>query len=213
MEITKHSFTYLYTSLHLINLFSIMLIDDLFEDDDETPVQKEAKKAPKKKYLEEDWTLDPEDKKEFKGFPKGDIVSTEPKGDDEDSEPKNYPAFALLYKFRSEYFDSDVASMMADHKGYCKKFKRLINSEELRLNKSKGVVLLWAGFTEDDKEETRQEVLTFVEDDPLIVKDAIQMWDIIDLQDTGGQEVPELKPKNEGEGRGERPTKPAAPAQ
>lgn len=155
--------------------------DDLFDDEDDMPVQKESKNMPKKKYLEEEWDLDAEDKKEFKGFPTNEkpVASDTPAAD----EPvKNYPAFALLYKFRREYFDSDVDSMMADHKGYCQKFKRLLNSEELRLNKSKGVVLLWAGFTEDDKEETRAEVMRFVEDDPLIAKDAIEMWDIVDLQ-------------------------------
>lgn len=154
--------------------------DDLFDDEDDTPVEKESKKVTKKKYLEEDWDLDAEDKKEFKGFPMSEKPVASEKAEDETI--KNYPAFALLYRFRREYFDSDVDSMMADHKGYCQKFKRLLNSEELRLGKSKGVVLLWAGFTEDDKEETRAEVMQFVEDDPLIVKDAIEMWDIVDLQ-------------------------------
>ena len=89
-----------------------------------------------------------------------------------------------MYKFRREYVDEPVDAMMADHKGHCKKFKRLINSEELSLGNSKGVVLLWAGFTETDKEETRAEIMTFLEDDPLLAKDAIEKWDIIDLNKT-----------------------------
>lgn len=137
-----------------------------------------GKAAPKKRYLEEKWKLDSEDEKEFKGFPKaeGEIVPTEESG-----EPKKFPVFALMYKFRREYLDEPTASMMADHKGYCTKFKRLMNSEELKLGNSKGVVLLWAGFTEEDKAETKAEIMSFLEDDPLINKDVIEKWDIIDL--------------------------------
>jgi hypothetical protein len=47
---------------------------------------------------------------------------------------------------------------------------------------NKGVVLLWAGFTEEDKKETRAEIMDFLEEDPLIAKDSIEKWDIIDLK-------------------------------
>ena len=59
-------------------------------------------------------------------------------------------------------------------------FKRLLNTELINLGKAKGVVLLWAGF-EDDSEETRGEIMTFLEEDPLITKDYIETWDLIDL--------------------------------
>ena len=36
------------------------------------------------------------------------------------------------------------------------------------MGKAKGVVLLFAGFTEDDKEETRAEITSFLEEDPLV---------------------------------------------
>jgi len=91
------------------------------------------------------------------------------------------PVFALMYKFRKEYLDVGVEAMMADHKGHCSKFKRLISSELINLGKAKGVVLLWAGFTDSDKTETRAEIMSFLEEDPLIVKDAVENWDIIDL--------------------------------
>lgn len=159
--------------------------DDLFEDGDDDNSKSEdlttEVPAPrKKKYLDENWKLDAEDEKDFKGFPKK--GNTEEK--DPTAPPKKYPCFALMYKFRREYVDEPVDAMMADHKGHCKKFKRLINSEELSLGNSKGVVLLWAGFTETDKEETRAEIMTFLEDDPLLAKDAIEKWDIIDLNKT-----------------------------
>ena len=101
-----------------------------------------------------------------------------------------------MYKFRKEYLDVGVDSMMADHKGHCTKFKRLINTELIHLGthsltyslthlttyslthlgKAKGVVLLWAGFTDSDKTETKAEIMSFLEEDPLIVKDAIENW-------------------------------------
>jgi len=53
------------------------------------------------------------------------------------------------------------------------------------MSDTKGVVNLWVGFTEEDKEETRAEIVRFVEEDPLIIKDAIEQWDIIDLSNDG----------------------------
>jgi hypothetical protein len=49
------------------------------------------------------------------------------------------------------------------------------------MGKAKGVVLLWAGFTEDDKKETKAEIMSFLEEDPLVTKDVVETWDIIDL--------------------------------
>lgn len=166
----------------------INLLDDLFDDDDESPKSKKgpAKKddePPKRKYLSEDWQLSPEDAKDFKGFPKKDDGLT--KVETEES----FPTFALMYKFRKEYVEAGIEAMLADHRGHCTKFKRLLNSEVISLANTKGVVILWVGLTEDDKKETRADVMKFLEDDPLIVKDAIEKWDIIDLEKP--KEVPE----------------------
>lgn len=56
------------------------------------------------------------------------------------------------------------------------------------MSDTKGVVNLWVGFTEEDKEATRAEIVQFVEEDPLIIKDAIEQWDIIDLSNDGMEE-------------------------
>ena len=72
--------------------------------------------------------------------------------------------------------------MLADHRGHCTKFKRLINSEVINFGNSRGVVLLWAGLSEDDKADTKADIMKFLEDDPLIIKDAIEKWDVIDLE-------------------------------
>jgi hypothetical protein len=102
--------------------------------------------------------------------------------------------FALMYKFRREYQDMSVDSMLADHKGYCGKFKRLMNSEVINLGKSKGVVLLWAGLNVDDKAETKADIMNFLEEDPLITKDIVEKWDLIDLQvDETREKLPPLK--------------------
>jgi hypothetical protein len=64
-----------------------------------------------------------------------------------------------------------------------KEFKRLMSSEMISMKKAKGVVLLWAGLAEGEveKKETRDEITRFMENDPLIVKDMIEDWNVIDL--------------------------------
>lgn len=125
--------------------------------------------------------MEKEDQDEFKGFAKekkeGDIVPVE-------TEQAKVPVFALMYKFRQEYYSDSVESVMADHKGYGKKFKRLVNSQLMKLSGKKGVVLLWAGFedSEEDSKTTKADIMTFLEDDPLINKDMVESWDIIDLK-------------------------------
>ena len=161
-----------------IKIKFIINTDDLFGDDEEEPpskkIVKQSPETPKKKYLDEKWTLSPEDSKEFKGFP-----NNNPPEDVEPSE--NVPCFALMYKFRKEYLETSVDATLADHRGHCTKFKRLLNSEVINMGKAKGVVLLWAGFTEEDKKETKAEIMSFLEEDPLVMKDVVETWDIIDL--------------------------------
>jgi hypothetical protein len=166
---------------HGTDLFS----DDLFDEDDEeggtTAADAAAPVAPKQKYLDQDWELNSEDAKEFDGFPDGSKGAVRsPDGDGPD-----VPCFAIIYKFRREYQDMSIDSMLADHKGHCNKFRRLINSEVINLGKAKGVVLLWAGLNLDDKTETKADIMTFLEDDPLIIKDVVEKWDLIDLETTG----------------------------
>jgi hypothetical protein len=158
----------------------------LFDDDEKSPkidnTLKKGEEAPKRKYLDQNWKLSPEDTKEFKGFPK--------KAGEEPAQPsttaKLFPLFSVLYKFRREYLDTSIDALLADHRGHCSKFKRLINSEVINMGTSKGVVMLWAGMAEDDKEATRAEIMLFLEDDPLIVKDAIEKWDLVDFSKKKG---------------------------
>ncbi len=167
-------------------------LDDLFEDDDvdssnaanddvAAPLEKQ-----KKKYLDEDWQLNQEDAKEFKGFP-----NTKTNFNENDlGEALNVPCFAVMYKFRREYLDANVDSIVADHNGYCNSFKRLINSEIINMGKTKGAVMLWAGYTLDDKDETKSDIMQFLEDDPLILKDVVEKWDLIDLEKSETGEIP-----------------------
>ena len=41
------------------------------------------------------------------------------------------------------------------------------------------------GFTETDKEETRAEIMSFLEEDPLVMRDVVENWDIIDISQPG----------------------------
>ena len=175
-----------------LSIIFFSFIDDLFGDDEDDGSSAPAKKekgeglgdAPKKTYLDEDWNLSPEDAKEFKGFPGIKSVGAEP------VEPADkVPCFALMYKFRKEYLEgASVDAMLSDHRGHCTKFKRLLNSEVINMGKAKGVVLLFAGFTETDKEDTRAEIMSFLEEDPLVMRDVVENWDIIDISQPGKSE-------------------------
>jgi hypothetical protein len=164
------------------SLFSIFPSDDLF-DDDESETKKaadETPEGPKRKYLDQKWKLNAEDAKEFKGFPSKEAAA--------DEIPENVPCFALMYRFRREYYDNSCDEALADHNSYCLKFKRLLSSEVIKMKNNRGAVLLWAGYTETDKAETKAEITSFLEDDPLITKDIVENWDIIDFEEVGGSE-------------------------
>ena len=88
------------------------------------------------------------------------------------------PSVALIYNFRREYKDQNLEATLADHRAHCLKFnKRLLHSEVINTIKTKGVVLLWVGLSPDD-DLVRQEMMTFMEEDPLIVKDIVDNWNI-----------------------------------
>lgn len=160
------------------------IIDDLFEEDD-SKGKKPAKGgeegesvASKRKYLEQKWELSDEDAREARDYAK----RKESIENAVDGVVPNYPCFALLYLFRREFFDANIEATLADHVQYGQKFKRLLNSEPLRLMGTRGVSLLFVGLTEDDKADTKDEVMRFMENDPLLLKDMIDRWDIIDLE-------------------------------
>jgi len=171
------------TAIGVKDLFS----DDLFEDEEDEKKQTTKTTTSKKTYLDEDWQLEKEDQQDFTGFPtEKNLKAKKEKRETitEFREAKKVPLFALMYKFRQEYYADTVDAAMSDHKGYARKFRRLINSQLMTLRGKKGVVLLWAGEEEGEENhrETKAEIMTFLEDDPLINKDMIETWDIIDLK-------------------------------
>lgn len=58
-----------------------------------------------------------------------------------------------------------------------------MNSEVITMKQRKGFVLLWVGLSATDKAETKTEITEFLEDDPLILKDMVEKWDLIDLEE------------------------------
>jgi hypothetical protein len=156
-------------------------IDDLFDDeeDDKKTVPKKGTKEPvpsTRKYLDKDWKLNPGDEKDFKTLKAGG-KSVEP--------AEKLPMFALMYKFRKEYFDFGAEGVMADHQGHCAKYTRIASTQFINIAKARGAVILWLGESESDKDATRSEVMTFLEEDPLIEKDIVESWDLIDLTAKG----------------------------
>jgi hypothetical protein len=96
------------------------------------------------------------------------------------------PSVALIYNFRREYKDQNLEATLADHRAHCLKFnKRLLHSEVINTKKTKGVVLLWVGLSPED-DLVRQDMMSFMEEDPLIVKDIVDNWNI----QVGQQQLP-----------------------
>lgn len=155
-------------------------------DDDEEDSSSDKKPVPSKgvsngvnkKYLDEKWELNKEDAKDFKGFPSE-------KASSESGSDVDYPSYALMYKFRREYKDQDIDALVGEHRGHCLKFKRVVSSEVIELGVAKGAVLLWTGLSAADKEDLKAEIMSFLEEDPLITKDVVENWDLIDLDLNG----------------------------
>ena len=92
-----------------------------------------------------------------------------------------FPSYAVMYKLKPEYMTQTYAVATADHNNYCKTFERLLQSETIRMHNSKGVVVLFAGLSPDDKAELGEEVDRFVSQDPLIEQGIVETWNILDL--------------------------------
>jgi hypothetical protein len=113
--------------------FSLKL-DDLFEDDsDKVKSPKESKEsvASTRKYIDQNWKLNSDDSKEFKGVSKDAVVKSS------NEAKEKLPMFALMYKFRKEYYDIGAESVMADHKGYAAKFIRLASTQFIKIAKAR----------------------------------------------------------------------------
>jgi hypothetical protein len=64
------------------------------------------------------------------------------------------------------------------------------------LGKAKGLVILFVGFTKDDKAEIKSDILKFMEDDPFIVKDTVEKWDILDFEPRAKRDASAVKEKS-----------------
>jgi hypothetical protein len=156
-------------------------LDDLFEEEPDKPLKpakKDSKEISTRKYVEQNWKLNEKDTNEFQGISK----SNEGKGK---ATVRNLPLFALMYKIRKEYFEVGTEGILAQHKGHSEKFPRMANNQFIKMEDAKGIVTLFIGQNEKDIEGTRQEIMQFLETDPLIEKDMIETWDLIDLTEQG----------------------------
>jgi hypothetical protein len=167
-----------------LTIYIYSAIDDLFDDDedDEPDSKLKNKFVPQESsnnYLEEDWKLSTEDTEELKLQ----RIRQKRRTFDRSKEPPNYPIFALLYRFRREYVDQDMESVLADHNSMVKEFPRLLSTEILRYKNTRGATLIWVGLTDEEgeKEELRKEMKSFMEQDPLLTKDIVERYDIMDF--------------------------------
>lgn len=173
--------------------------DDLFEDDEEED-EEGAEKAPKKKaapqdsgpkgdYLGEEWKLSPEDEKAFKGFP-GSEESSSKKIEKlkREGPPREFPCFAVVYKLKKQYIDADLSAVTTKHEDVAQTYDRFLNSEVMLFQGTRGVVTLWVGLTDEEgeKEKTANEIEEFMEKCPFVVKEMVERWDVIALEEPEG---------------------------
>lgn len=200
-ELANYSMPNYFSTLYLlIDCLICAMIDDIFADDEEGGASaaknnSKQKAGSKKTYLDEKWQLSPTDEKE--------IADTKPvkskvKYDPNVKAPK-FPTFSVLYKFRREYVDANLDSTLADHNIVCSKYKRLLTSETMRFKNTRGVSMLWVGIAEgeEEAENVQKEINAFMEEDPLIKKDFVERWEIIDFQKNYERKPNELNSKSE----------------
>lgn len=170
--------------------------DDLFEDDeeDEEGVEKAPKKSaapkdtgPKGDYLGEDWKLSPEDEKAFKGFP-GSEESKKIEKIKRDGPPREFPCFAVVYKLKKQYIEADLSAVTTKHEDLAQTYDRFLNSEVMLFQGTRGVVTLWVGLTDEEgeKDATAKEIEEFMEKCPFVVKEMVERWDVIALEEPEG---------------------------
>ncbi|KAJ1430963.1 hypothetical protein B484DRAFT_448605 [Ochromonadaceae sp. CCMP2298] len=157
-----------------------------------TPKVKDVPPPRKNRYLDEEWSLSwIEEQKESgyqkESFPRLDAKAHPPVRSGAGA-GEHFPQFKLMYQLREATTDAIDAAHIAEHKGYCDKFNRLLSCEVLRTDKGagRGVVMLFVGLARDDIEgvevaATREELLQFLEGDPLIAGGLVEEWDVLDL--------------------------------
>ncbi len=169
----------------------IIILDDLFDDEGEKdqisedkipeglvkPVNSiEPEEHQNKIYINEDWKINEATKLNS-------INQMDESSDLEDI-VTNYPCFALMYKFKDDYINQDIDPVVIDHDNYSNSFKRLVNSEVLQMGNDKGAVMLWTGISDDDTGKMiKDEIMTYVQEDPLFLKDIVEKWEIIELSE------------------------------
>lgn len=124
--------------------------------------------------------------------------------DSKDPVPE-YPVFVLNYVFKDEYADTNIGVSLTEHETYAGGFKRIISTDIMNYmpdgaNKlNRGVSIVFAGLSDEpnEKEDTFQDILGFIADDPLILQDIVERWDVIDMDPEEDDEDAENNPEKE----------------
>jgi hypothetical protein len=153
-------------------------VDDLFE--------KSPSSSSLDQWLTDSWILQGGNKpKPLEQSADGSLPLENEKSSSNGNSP-TVPMFALMYKFKREFLDEGAVGIQKEHQTYCESFPRLTNSEEIAIDEARGVVILWAGLSSEgseggDKVALKDEIMAFMENDPLIKFDTVERWDLLDL--------------------------------
>ena len=161
------------------------LLDEIFED----PAAEAARAknpldpylSPRNRYMNKDWKISPDQA----SFLKAELLlnDTDPNAPGGSTWPADVPLYTLLYKYRRSYMENTPTNMdsFKDHLAYVRTFRRLISHHVVNMGQSKGVVMIFAGYSKNDKSLTKADIISFLENDPLLMKNMIASWEVIDL--------------------------------
>jgi hypothetical protein len=164
--------------------------DDIFDVGSFSP----RSSAAKRQYLQEDWQFTPQENVVLEPFREkmsalrqdedmqdADIVDDIPSEDVEKDEIPNASMFAVIYKFKHEFLDSDMDESIKAHKEYCQLFSYIVSDEVLRASGHRGAVSIWVGTPDEDESILRQEIDKFVSADPFMNEGKVDEWEVLDI--------------------------------
>jgi hypothetical protein len=169
--------------------------DDIFDVGAFSSRNNEAKRQ----YLQEDWQFTAPESAVLKPFREKmnalhqdeDLQDAEviDQIEDENEEVPHAPMFAVIYKFKPEYLDSDMDESIKAHQEYSQLFPYIISDEVLRVSGHRGAVSIWIGNQDEDESIIKQEIDKYIAADPFIKEEKVEEWDVLDISTSTKEEL------------------------
>lgn len=91
------------------------------------------------------------------------------------------PFFSIMYRLKENIDLNRDSYLVEAHNTYCSNFSNIMNHEVIDTHLGLGAVVLWSGTTMEEIDLTKEEINTFVRNDPLTLENAVENWEILDI--------------------------------